>query len=691
MSIGSFLADAGYIGAEAENFVNTREVQRAQRAEAQARQLDLARREQSRQRAAGLSMADYVGPAPTYNSLAPPMDVAEGDFTAPPPPTPPPSTTPPPPPAAGTKTPAKTTAPKRMFAGVEVPYYDKNAPVRLGVDPDASDVSQFLGRGREQINLGQKMNRLADDTAVSMYEFRRPFVNQTEKADLDARQKASFWYRSKFSRDYFARNPEMISVAEKDPVGFFKTVMTKAPDPNFRMKGAKDTTEAEFKGVPSTLTQTPEGGWDQRSFMMKVGGPQGVEAGGQWIKNKEGTSSAFGPAQITDGTWLFHYNRINPKSGLSKDQILALKKDRSVYPQVFQALTTYNQQELQRAGFAVNDTNMYMMHFLGASGGPAALRFLQQDPNTPITRAIAADQRAANATLLKDKKTIGDVYNWAASKMGEAVSTQTQTQSAGVDETGGGQQPPRRMAPSEFYLNANRPEMISAGTANALQSRKRLEAIADRYRQEGRLDEFDAVLMQIDAQDVNLRMLQGMQGIMELAYSRNPSRLAAVWSDYAGTPIQIQPRTDGKYNVLSGGQIISQGVDEGTLIDRARKTFDQAYLAQQTENQNAMMLKRFELQFGMDKDMALKAMDAVSAANVAMINGRAEIAKQQVANLRRIMLASPGGGAWVAEGNSVAKLVDEYRPPGAPESVPAGPAMLPVSGSGPIRRDAGAA
>ena len=639
MGIGSFLAGAGQIGATAEDFVNKREVQRAQRAEAQARQLDLARREQSRQQAGLKSMSDYVGAAPTYDNFSTPMDVAEGDFGTKP-------AAPPPPPAAGVKPPAASVKPpaaavtqKRMFAGVEVPYYDKNAPERLGVDPNASDVSKFFLRSSAMNDVKNRMNRIVTKVSEPFGDFRRPFMAQDRKAESDMNQRVAQWMQSDNARNYFARNPEMLDVAEKDPTGFFKALMN---DPR-----PKKTAAPKAAAPKAAATAAPKAAASRTATEIALDTNPGALKDGDYARSQPGYTGSSGKF-ATFAT---------PEQGIAaQENLLRNNYLNQGFVTVDSIIDKYTPAGKENPEANRNNYKNYVAGKLG------------------VTRStqIGEGQLPTLAQAMREFET------GRRGTSSSASAGQTQTQPAGVDQTGGAQEPPRRMAPSEFYLNNKNPGMISAGTSTALQSRKRLEAIADRYRQEGRLDEFDAVLMQIDAQDANLRMLQGMQGITELTYSRNPSRLAAVWSDYAGTPIQIQPRTDGKYNVLSGGKVIAPGVDQQTLIDQARMTFDQAYLQQRTENQNAMMLKRFELQFGMDKDMAIEAMKSVSAANVAMINGKAEVAKQQIANLRRIMLQSPGGGAWVAEGNNISKLVDEYRPPGAPESVPAGPAMIRV-------------
>jgi hypothetical protein len=53
-----------------------------------------------------------------------------------------------------------------------------------------------------------------------------------------------------------------------------------------------------------------------------------------------------------------------------------------------------------------------------------------------------------------------------------------------------------------------------------------------------------------------------------------------VWSQYAGVPIGIQPRSDGRYDILVNGKITKEGVSGNDVVDSARSGFDSAYRTQ---------------------------------------------------------------------------------------------------------------
>jgi hypothetical protein len=75
--------------------------------------------------------------------------------------------------------------------------------------------------------------------------------------------------------------------------------------------------------------------------------------------------------------------------------------------------------------------------------------------------------------------------------------------------------------------------------------------------------------------------LEGMQGLQDLALGNDPRRLASVWSQYAGVPIGIQPRSDGTFNIMVNGKKTKEGVTPAELSNTARLAFDQTYRQQQ--------------------------------------------------------------------------------------------------------------
>lgn len=139
-----------------------------------------------------------------------------------------------------------------------------------------------------------------------------------------------------------------------------------------------------------------------------------VESGGD-PNAAAATSSALGPHQFVNSTWLQYVRDLDPEwaAGLSKAEILAARTDPEKSLEVFQAFTADNAEYLGNRGLPANDANLYLAHFLGAGD---AVRVLKADPSTPLSEIVGADKIAANKSIMAGK-TAGDLAAWSASKM----------------------------------------------------------------------------------------------------------------------------------------------------------------------------------------------------------------------------------------------------------------------------------
>jgi len=167
-----------------------------------------------------------------------------------------------------------------------------------------------------------------------------------------------------------------------------------------------------------------------RSYLNSI-----VAAEGGTGPNRAG-SSATGAGQFTRGTFVGLYKQINPGSALNDDQIADLRKDSKVALQVLEVFTRQNAKLIERAGKKVDGANLYLLHFLGAGTGGAALR---ADPKTPINQIIdrvdpnAALVKSQNAAYLRTNggkgpyRTVGQVLPFLGAKVGENPGSRAQT------------------------------------------------------------------------------------------------------------------------------------------------------------------------------------------------------------------------------------------------------------------------
>jgi hypothetical protein len=144
-----------------------------------------------------------------------------------------------------------------------------------------------------------------------------------------------------------------------------------------------------------------------------------IESGGD--KNaKAGTSSAGGMFQFIDSTW-----KANVKE-MGKDYSLEDKFDPKKAAEVAEYFSNKQKGQMEKGlGRGVNNTDMYMGHFLGASG---ATKFLKAKDQDPSQSAAALDRNAAgaNKNIYYDKsgreRSVKEVYELMDKKVKGAES-----------------------------------------------------------------------------------------------------------------------------------------------------------------------------------------------------------------------------------------------------------------------------
>jgi hypothetical protein len=125
-----------------------------------------------------------------------------------------------------------------------------------------------------------------------------------------------------------------------------------------------------------------------------------------------GTSTADGPHQFVDGTWLEQAKKYLPKealAGKTDDQVLAMRNDSQASQMVTNGYARDNFSALNKAGIKnIGAPELYLGHHFGP-GGAAAI--LKAAPNTPIEQVVSPEAMAANPDL--KGMTVADVYSSA--------------------------------------------------------------------------------------------------------------------------------------------------------------------------------------------------------------------------------------------------------------------------------------
>lgn len=172
---------------------------------------------------------------------------------------------------------------------------------------------------------------------------------------------------------------------------------------------------------------------------------------------------------------------------------------------------------------------------------------------------------------------------------------------------------------SSFYL-AN-PQSIPMEMQRAQQQRGEIERLAGMYQRSGLGPQFMEARAKLMELDNNMTYLHGMQGVQEFSTANDPRRLAAVWSQYAGVPIGIQPRTDGKFNIIVNGKKTKEGVSSSDIVDSARSAFDQTYRQQKSTASAEYNKESFKAQLKMQENQGKEVAQMIREVAVERIKG----------------------------------------------------------------------
>ncbi|WP_321337904.1 hypothetical protein [Breoghania sp.] len=149
----------------------------------------------------------------------------------------------------------------------------------------------------------------------------------------------------------------------------------------------------------------------------------GAESSGR-ANAKNSKSSALGPAQFIESTWLDMLGRYRPDlvKGHSRAELLAMRTDEALSREMSGHYAGEVADSLKAAGISPTDGDVYLGYFLGAGGAKAVLK---ADPSASVRETLvatlgekkAAQMIAANPIVL-DGKNGGQVRRWAQRKMG---------------------------------------------------------------------------------------------------------------------------------------------------------------------------------------------------------------------------------------------------------------------------------
>jgi hypothetical protein len=156
--------------------------------------------------------------------------------------------------------------------------------------------------------------------------------------------------------------------------------------------------------------------------------------------------------------------------------------------------------------------------------------------------------------------------------------------------------------PSTYYLS--NPQAIGGDMQRAMRQREELARLAGMYQRSGMGVQFMETRAKLMELDENMFYLQGMQGVQEFSLANDPRRLAAVWSHFAGVPVGVQPRSDGKFDIVVNGQRTRQGLSAAEVTNQARLSFDSTFRQQQAAAGAEYNKETFKAQLAIQQENA---------------------------------------------------------------------------------------
>ena len=317
-------------------------------------------------------------------------------------------------------------------------------------------------------------------------------------------------------------------------------------------------------------------------------------------------STAQGTGQFIDSTFIDTFKKTFPSAAgpMTDAQILATRGT-GVENAMLKKFTEDNQSILASRGIPVTNTNTYLAHFLGAGG---ATRALTASPDTPINQVVDPKAIAANPQVFNQVRTVRDLQNWAATKMGESVLAPTPMGGrAGLMEppassaiTSALEAKPGVPAPAPAAMTYLRnPPKLNGDMQVVVAQDRELDRLQKYYAQSGDIPQAAEIGLKRIQMRNTYQNLQGLQAITNFDLGDNMS-LSDAMSRATGRQVGIQPLTNGNFNLMVNGQPLRQNISRTDLKDTAQYMLSESYRAQSME----MQKKQFDLQVELTKERA---------------------------------------------------------------------------------------
>jgi hypothetical protein len=325
---------------------------------------------------------------------------------------------------AGTAAPELAAPPKQGYAG-PVPVINPMVGLDANGNPLAPSTPDPAGAAAAPFFTGQGLDKLfetwTNPAAVSQSPIPRSPSNTaagnmaagTANTLINAPQTLWHTYNELVGKPFAGAVKPMIEGTGKAIGDTYEWLTT--PEDQYQANKAAKEAEASAEAPKGFKPGIP--GQGQGSLTRKI---VGVESGGNpTARNPK--SSAYGPGQFIKPTWLQFIRETRPEvaKNLSEEDQLKLRADPALADEAVGWYAGKAVDILDSINAPATDRNIYLHHFLGPGG---VKQILQADPTAPISSVLDEASIKANPSVLGGARTVQDVLDWAAVKMGETPS-----------------------------------------------------------------------------------------------------------------------------------------------------------------------------------------------------------------------------------------------------------------------------
>lgn len=148
------------------------------------------------------------------------------------------------------------------------------------------------------------------------------------------------------------------------------------------------------------------------------------------------------------------------------------------------------------------------------------------------------------------------------------------------------------------------PNKYDAYTQQALVDREFVKRLALVSAQTGNPAKAIELAGRVRSMDMDLYRMAGERGVAEFTRYNDPTRMIGVWSQFTGQKLQVQPRSDGKWDLYANGKMLGEGLSRDDLMGAAQEDMSAKYREGKATLKEWVFKKQFETTMDITKESA---------------------------------------------------------------------------------------